>query len=84
MYLKEGCQEDGCEARLFSVVPIDRMRGDGHKMKQRKFCLKTRKKFLTVRVTEKNKLSREVVSPSLEMFKTSLDLTLNNVLAISV
>jgi len=76
-YLK-GFQDDG--ARLLSLVPSNRTRGNEDTLKHRKLHLNMRRNLLTV--TEHwNKLTREVVeSAYLEIFITHLDAFLCNLL----
>ena len=61
------------------MVPSDRTRGNGHKLRHRKFRLSMRKNFFPLRVTEP--WPRQAVeSPSLEIFKTHPDKVLYNLL----
>ena len=77
-FLRRGSREGGAE--LFSLVPSDRMRGNGSKLHQGRFRLDFRKHFFTTRVAKHwNRLPREVVNaPSLSVFKRHLDNALNN------
>jgi len=64
-------------------------RGNGHKLKQRKFCLNMRnmrKNFFPLRVTEPwPRLPREAVeSPSLEIFQPWLDTVLCSLLWVTL
>jgi len=63
------------------VVPSDSTRSSGHNLKHRRVHL-----IFTVRLTGHwHRLPREVVqSPSLEIFKTSLDMVLGNRLSLSL
>lgn len=45
-YLKRGCKENGASG-LFSVVPSDVTRSNGHKLQHRRFCVNISKHFFT-------------------------------------
>jgi len=68
------------------VVPSDRTRGNGHKLKHRRLQLNVRKHFLTVMVTDPwHRLPKEVVeSPSLLLRKSHLDVVLGSQLWVAL
>ena len=69
--LKEGCKRE--RERLFSSVCCDRIKGNGFKLKERRFRLDIRKSFFTSVVRHWNKLPIEVMdAPSMETFKVRL------------
>lgn len=78
-YLKYRSQTNG--TRLFSLVCSDRTRGYRYKLEHRKIHTNTKKKPSTVWVTEYwSRLSRDIVEFPLEIFKSSLETFLCNLL----
>jgi len=77
-YLKGAYSKDG--ENIFSRACYDRTRSNGFKLREGRFRLDIRKKYLMIRVVRHwNRFPRVVVeAPSLETFKVRLDGTLSN------
>ena len=77
-YLKGAYKQKG--ERLFTRMDSDRTRGTGFKLRQERCRLDIRRTFFTQRVvTHGNRLPKEVVdAPSLNAFKTKLDVALGS------
>lgn len=67
-YRMRGGNEDG--ARLYTVVPSDRMRGGGHKLKERKLHLSVMKKLVKVVKCQNRVLREPAESACSEIFET--------------